>query len=486
MLIINLDEKSNIPKYKQIIHQIIEKINNGSLKADDKLPSTRKLSEVLGIHRSTVSIAYQELWSLGYIDLNSGSCAVIRNRKKLIKKESIHNKGIIDWNSISSKESRATLNAYLENNSYKECNVIDFSTLNIDGNILPIDSFRSCLNKIIREKNIELFQYGDPLGYLPLREYISCHLENHGISVSSEEIFITNGTQQSIDLVLRLIGSGKSIVVEAPTYKEIIPLINQYKLKALEIPMEADGMNLVALEEKVKSEKPALIYTMPNFQNPTGITTSQVHREKLLSISEKYKIPIMEDGFQEEMKYFGKVVLPIKSMDKNNAVIYCSTFSKVLFPGVRVGWISADKDLIQRLTALRHFSEISLSMILQAGLYDFCSKGYYDKHLSMLHRIYRKRMRTAINSLNKYVDKNIAYWQEPIGGYLIWLKIKEKPSISMEEAFKANGIKVSFGHNYFYSNTKDLYFRLSISSLSEEEIEEGIKRLGRTLKNIYI
>jgi DNA-binding transcriptional MocR family regulator len=139
---------------------------------------------------------------------------------------------------------------------------------------------------------------------------------------------------------------------------------------------------------------------MPNFQNPTGITTSQIHRERLLSISEKYRIPILEDGFQEEMKYFGKTVLPIKSMDKNNTVIYCSTFSKVLFPGIRVGWIAADRDFLMRIASLRYISEISPSMILQAGLHNFCSKGYYDQHLARLHRTYRKRMKTALDSLN--------------------------------------------------------------------------------------
>lgn len=488
MLLISLDEKNKEPIYKQIINQIIEKIDNNAVYPGDQLPSTRKLSEMLGIHRATVSLAYQELWSLGYIELNPGICAKVRKRTVLSSNTFPMHSSTIDWGRSSSLESNELMETYirLNNENANDKEFIDFSTLNMDTKIFPVKNFRVCLNEIIKKKGQELFQYGDVLGYLPLREYISVHLKNHGISVSAEEILLTNGTQQAIDLVLRMIGApGKSIAVETPTYKEIIPLLKHHKLIALEVPIDKNGMDLEVLEEKIKVEKPVLIYTMPNFQNPTGVTTNQIHREKLIAIAEKYKIPLLEDGFEEEMKYFGKVVLPIKSMDRHNVVIYCSTFSKVLFPGIRVGWIAAEKECIKRLAALRHFTEISLSMLLQAGLYDFCSKGYYDKHINKLHRIYRKRMQLTLTSLNKYVSKELAEWVEPLGGYLIWIKLKKEPLESLENVFKNHGIKVSYGNNYFPKDTPGTYFRLSISTLSEEEIVKGIKILGKALTSVY-
>jgi len=490
MLIVNLDEGKKEPIYIQIINQIIEKIDNNNLRPGDMLPSTRKLAEILGIHRATVSLAYQELWSLGFIELNPGVCAKVRKRANIATKTCSIHKSNIDWQKNSSQESNNIMETYIKVNTSVEnedsSEYIDFSTLNMDTKIFPVENFRTCLNETIKKNGTELFQYGDPLGYQPLREYISYHLKNHGISVSPEEVFITNGTQQAIDLVLRMIAEpGKSVAIEAPTYKEIIPLIKHFKLEAMEIPIDKNGMNLSILEEKIKVKKPVLIYTMPNFQNPTGVTTDQIHREKLIYIAEKYRIPILEDGFEEEMKYFGKVVLPIKSMDKHNVVIYCSTFSKVLFPGIRVGWIAADEECIKRLTALRHFSEISLSMVLQAGMYNFCIRGFYDKHINKLHRIYRKRMQIALNSLNKYVNKDLAEWIEPIGGYFIWLKLKEKPSLCLDKVFNMYGIKVSLGNNYFFSVTSDTYLRLSISALSEEEMVEGIKRLGNAISSIY-
>ncbi|MGE5629333.1 MAG: PLP-dependent aminotransferase family protein [Solirubrobacterales bacterium] len=485
MILINLDEKIRIPKYKQIIQQIIDKINKGVLKPGDRLPSTRNLSESLEINRITVSSAYQELWALGYIDLNAGACAVVRNRNQLMKTTSLE-PGVINWSELASSESNCTLDYYINSQPCKNNNLIDFSTLNMENNLLPVESFRTSLNEIIKQKGSDLFSYGNSLGYLPLREYLSNHLETHGISVSPDEILITNGTQQALDLILRMAAcKGKSIVVEAPTYKEIIPLIKYYKFNPIEVPMEPYGMNLDVLEEVINRYKPALIYTMPNFHNPTGITTNQAHREKLLYIAEKYKIPIIEDGFQEEMKYFGKTVLPIKSMDKNKAVIYCGTFSKVLFPGIRVGWIAADRECILRVAAIRHYSEISLSMILQAGLFEFCSNGYYEKHLNKVHRTFRKRMNIAINSMNRHLDKNYVSWEEPSGGFLIWIKFKRNPLINLEEVLKENGIRASLGHNYFINGTKNTFLRLSISSLSEDDIEEGIRRFGNVIKQIY-
>lgn len=164
------------------------------------------------------------------------------------------------------------------------------------------------------------------------------------------------------------------MAIESPTYNKIIPLLRFVGLKPLEVPIERDGMNLDILEQYLKNEKPVLVYTMPNFQNPTGISTSQTHREQLLSLCDGYRVPLLEDGFEEEMKYFGKAILPIKSMDKHHLVIYAGT-PKVLFPGVRIGWIAAEEECIERLLAIRSFSDLSSSMILQAGIYEFCQRA---------------------------------------------------------------------------------------------------------------
>jgi DNA-binding transcriptional MocR family regulator len=183
-------------------------------------------------------------------------------------------------------------------------------------------------------------------------------------------------------------------------------------------------MDLDVLAARIAEHPPAIVYTMPNFQNPTGICTSQAHRERLLALCEARRIPILEDGFEEEMKYFGRVVLPIKSMDRRQLVIYCGTFSKVLFPGARIGWVAAARPCVERLAALRRFAEIAPSMILQAAMHDFCERGYYDRHVSRMHRLFRRRMQVALRSLRQHVKPTWAEWDEPKGGYLIWLRLR--------------------------------------------------------------
>ena len=195
----------------------------------------------------------------------------------------------------------------------------------------------------------------------------------------------------------------------------------------------------------------------------------------------------LEDGFEEEMKYFGKVVLPIKSMDKHHLVVYCGTYSKVIFPGIRIGWVSAERECIERLTAIRRFSEISSSMILQAAMHRFCVSGYYDRHISKMHRVFRKRMQTALDALQTHVSREWAEWAEPSGGYLIWLKLNPAPSIATDwtKLFASFGVYASLGKDFFFSRASNSYLRLSIATLNEKEIAEGVYRISQLLKYIY-
>ena len=492
MLLLKFDEKSRKPKYQQILEQIRQKIETRVLRPGEKLPSTRRLADKLGIHRSTVSIAYQELWALGFIDLRPGSCPRVRKRKQVVQAVNRTEKTVIDWEVAASEESSTILQTYLSfhsgTNRKNGSSLINFRSLDMDRRLFPLETFRSCLNRAIKEQGIALLGYGDCAGFPPLREYIARRLQKHGISVTPEEILITNGSQHGIDLVFRMIASpGKTVVIESPTYDYMPPLLRFSGLRPIEVPVGHGGMDLSILEETIQKEHPVLIYTMPNFHNPTGISTGQAHRERLLSLSEMHRIPILEDGFEEEMKYFGKVVLPIKSMDRHHLVIYCGTFSKVLFPGLRIGWIAAARECIERLTAIRRYSEVSPGMILQAGIDEFCREGFYDRHISRMHRVFRKRMHAAIHALNRHISPEWAQWTEPNGGYLIWLKLKpvSSPSLDWKNLFASHGVEITPGKYFFYSENPGTYLRLSISTLNEEEIAEGVQRLSKALDHVY-
>jgi GntR family transcriptional regulator/MocR family aminotransferase len=490
MLLIDINKDSKIPIYQQIVDQVQGLIENDTLKAGEILPSSRNFADVLGVHRSTVYKAYEELWALGYVDSNPGSYTRVRKKQKMVPVDGRSNGGIIDWETRYRESVRAIINDPLPGERYREerDNVIDFGKLEMDTRVLPVDDFRRSMGQVLRERAEDCFSYGNIQGYLPLREFISKRLRIHGVAVKPDELILTNGSQNGIELVMKLLTKpGTQIIIESPTYSKFLPLLKYYEIEPVSIPMRDYGLDLNVLREKLKSTKPAFLYTIPNFHNPTGITTTQEHREELLSICEAHSLPIVEDGFDEEMKYYGKVALPIKSMDKNQIVIYLSTFSKVLFAGGRIGWIAAEKRLIDRIARVKQFSDITSSAINHVAVNQFCEDGYYDHHVKRMHRIYRKRMHVMLDALRKYIPRKNITWTEPSGGYIVWMKLNKLNLTHKELAklFLDNGLMVSHGDEYFETKEYGLHFRLSISSLDEQEIVEGCKRLGAVLNKLY-
>ncbi len=492
MLLLRLDEGTRAPLHRQILAGIRDKVAAGAVQPGEKLPSTRRLADNLGVHRSTVALAYQELWSLGFVDLHPGACPRVRPRMQLVTPSSAAEAGLIDWPTLASDRSNDVLQRYRELHPPEAEDlgrqVISFRSLDIDPRVLPVEAFRSCVRRVMAAQGSALLRYGDPAGYRPLREYVAERLRRHDISARADEILLTNGSQQGIDLLFRMIAApGRLAAVESPTYGFMLPLLRLYGLEPAEIPVRPDGMDLTALEQALRRQHPVVVYTMPSFQNPTGVCTGQAHRERLLALCERHRVPILEDGFEEEMKYAGKGVLPLKSMDRHRIVIYCGTFSKVLFPGVRIGWVVAERECIERLTAIRRFGELSPSAVLQAAMDEFCRSGSYDRHVSRMHRVYRRRMQAALHALREYIRPEWAEWVEPRGGYLIWLKLMPLSArVELDALLASQGVQLEPGRFSFCSERPDRYIRLSISTLTEAEIAEGVVRLSRALREAYL
>ncbi len=493
MILIDLDRRSATPLHRQIVERTRETIASGALLPGERLPSTRALAARLGVHRSTVALAYQELWSLGFVELRQGARPRVRARREPLDREARADEGLIDWAAASSPAASEVWRQYRlfparAAAGGEGASSICFARIDMDPRLFPLERFRSCLNRALARRGSELLSYGEPRGYLALREALARRLEQHGIVADLAEILLTNGSQQAADLLLRVIGrAGRAVAVEAPTYDHLLPLLSAHGLRPIEVPLRHDGLDLDLLEETLAREEPCLVYTMPSFQNPTGLTTSQAHRERLLSLCEAHRVPLFEDGYDEEMQYSGKVVLAIKSMDRNRVVVYSGTFSKVLFPGARVGWVVAHPECIERMVAVRHFAEIAPNAILQAALHEFLARGFFDQHVSRMHRVFRKRMRTALDALRTHVDPRWARWTEPRGGYLIWLSPRPVPDAGLDWCahLASHGIEVAAGHFFYSSSPAHPHLRLSISTLNEEEIEAGVRRLAAGLREIY-
>jgi DNA-binding transcriptional MocR family regulator len=353
---------------------------------------------------------------------------------------------------------------------------------------MPLEPFERSLRAALRRHGTRLMEYGDPQGFPPLRQSLSRRLGQLGIRAGPEEILITHGAQQALDLVLSgLARPGDAVVVESPTYDQMLDLLAFKGLRPLALPLGRDGLDPTALDALLSRERPALLYTMPSFQNPTGRSLSQGARETLLDLCGRHGVPILEDGFEEEMKYFGRPVLPIKSMDRAGLVLYAGTFSKVLFPGLRVGWLAAPRPCVEALTALRRTAELCPAPLQQAALEDFLEKGHYDQHLARLHRRFRRRMETTLRALRREIDPALARWEAPAGGYLIWLELPRRvPEAALEAHLRHHGVKVQPGDRFFPEAAPRTCIRLSISGLDEEAIDTGIRRLALALRTLPV
>ncbi|MCC7385061.1 MAG: PLP-dependent aminotransferase family protein [Deltaproteobacteria bacterium] len=306
----------------------------------------------------------------------------------------------------------------------------------------------------------------------------------HGIAVTQDEILITSGAQQALDLVLRLLVSdGDRIAVEAPTYGAAHALFRLHGARPVEIAMRSDGMDLDALERSMARAKPKLVYTIPTFHNPTGTTTNQGHRERLLALCQRARVPLVEDGFEEEMKYFGKAVLPIKSMDANGTVLYVGTLSKVVFPGLRIGWIVAPRAAIETLTSMLHASSLAVNTVAQIAAAHFCDGGDFDAYLRRIHRVYRQRMHCLLRGLDEHLPPEVQSTR-PVGGYTAWVTLPEsvQDEAQWSARFEAAGVRVAAGNGFFAAPRKRVHFRVSIACADEGQILEGCRRLGRVLQ----
>ncbi len=490
-MMLMIDRKGPRPLYRQVIDKVRALIDAGTLQTGQALPSSRRLASQLGVDRTTVAQAYAELQALGYLRSRPGSYTIVQKRGG-VGADTAFAGHEIDWRGRARPEAERAYRAYqgppaeAPARSGLGADAISLAQLDPDPRLFPLGPIRRTFSRALGGGAAELFEYGSHEGYAPLRDHLARRMRLHGVAATGDDILITNGAQQALDLLIRVLARpGSTVVVEAPTYALIIPLLRLSGAAVTAIPMRDDGLDLDRLEKILKKDAVAFVYTMPNFQNPTGITTGHEHRTRLLSLCRARHVPIVEDGFEEDMKYYGRVDLPIKSMDEGNVVIYVGTFSKALFPGLRVGWIAADRECIRRLTAVKRYADLTSNHLAQVFMHRFCEEGHYDKHLRRLHRAYRRRLDLTLKTMKAAFPGSVT-WTEPPGGYTLWVRMPERLSRAELEAFlEPYGVIVSAGQNYFLGAAASEHFRICIARTDEEEIREGVSRLGRALRDRF-
>lgn len=487
-MLLQINRESSVTLFDQMVNQIREMIEEGLLEEGYQMPSTRQLSASLGVNRSTVVKVYEELWALGYFESTEGSYTRVRRRKVSVEtSEGVQplrkvGEGLFENHQFVDFEE---IDRYAQLMTDPQPGVIDFYHLVPDPRLIDHKLVASCFREVLADPALNVFGYNQPRGLPALRQVIRKHMKLHSIHSSDDNILITNGSQNSLQLIFQTFARrGDVIAVESPTYAMLFPLIRFYGLEVVELESTSSGFDVEAFQRVVVSRKVKFVYVIPTFHNPTGATMSQASREELLSLCERHRIVLIEDSIEEEMKYFGMVHLPVKSMDRHDHVIYLGSFSKVLAPGLRTGWMIAPADCIRQITAVKMMTDLTSNTLSQALIYRFCRLGYYELHLRRMMRIFRKRMKTALKALRKWMPATCVTWQEPLGGFILWLEIGLKPPEKVEQWFQQHGVRITDGSIFYYTPQPGFRIRISISKTNEQEIEEGIKRIGEAIEQL--
>jgi 2-aminoadipate transaminase len=358
--------------------------------------------------------------------------------------------------------------------------------------VFPVEQFNAACDRVLSNHGAMALQYSTTEGYLPLREMIARHSARYGIKITPDNVLITSGSQQALDILGKIfIDPGDRILVESPTYLAAIQAWNAYGAEFISVPMDSDGMNTDNLEEALRAG-PKFIYVLPNFQNPTGVTLSFERRRKLLELADQYGVPIVEDDPYGQLRYEGEhlpsiVVLDSQYQDDDTPcyrgnVIYLSSFSKTLAPGLRLGWVVAPPEVISKLVQAKQGADLHTATFNQLVAFEVSRGGFLDQHVHTIREVYGERRDLMMAAMDREFPPEVT-WTHPLGGLFLWgtlpnyMDAKDLLKTCLDR-------KVAFvpGEPFHPTGGGKNTMRINFSNATHEEIELGIQRLGTSIK----
>jgi 2-aminoadipate transaminase len=359
--------------------------------------------------------------------------------------------------------------------------------------VFPIKEFQAACNRVLGEQGKLALQYSTTEGYRPLREMIAERTARYAVDVTPENILITSGSQQALDFIGRVfINQGDFVVVESPTYLGALQAWNAYGAQYISVPSDENGMVTDELEKALRVG-PKFIYVLPNFQNPSGTTLSLERRQRLVELADQYGVPIVEDDPYGQLRFEGEHLSPVVALDSKyrgddgcytGNVIYLSTFSKLLAPGIRLAWVIAPEQVIRKLVQAKQAADLNTAALNQMVAYDVAKDGFLDEHVKLIRTIYKERRDVMLEMMDEMFPAEMR-WTQPLGGMFLWAKLPE--GMDSAEALKmAIERKVAFvpGESFHPNGGGRNTMRLNFSYANPETIREGITRLGRVFKEL--
>ncbi len=463
--------------YRQIAEAVRAELAAGRLAAGDRLPPIRTLARQLGVNRDTVALAYEALAADGVVESTVGRGTFVRAGA-----------GEPPAHPPFRPALAAPVEQLLRFERALPCygapgDSVPMHALIPDPSLYPVVDFRRALARTLGEAGRDLLQYGGPQGHAGLRALLAARMTRGEIEVSADELVLCHGASQGISLALRLFAQpGDAIAVEEPGYTNALAALLALGLRAAPVPMTPEGADPEALAATLERREVKAFYSMPTFQNPTGITTSSARRRELLEVAAAARVPVIEDASETELHFGARPPAPLAALDTRGSVVHLASFSKSLFPGARLGIIAARGAALDGLLALRRATDRSAALPIQAAVAELLASGAYDRHLGRLRRVLRRRCSALVETLENELPATVRF-ARPDGGLQLWLELPDDVDTRelLPEALRA-GVSFAPGYQFLHDGRASSDLRLSFSQVDDAQLRLGAQRLAAIVR----
>lgn len=478
----SLDSESETPLFLRIARAVMDDIRRGRLKPGAFLPSSRTLATSLGVHRNTVLAAYRELSAEGWIETTPAQGTFVSASMPEMNAQKAGSKIRPNMATrLGFDLSPRTIAPYPVRSAKR--GEIEMSAGKPDVRLLPTEIIARAYRRAARAADKHLFDYGDARGDERLRASLAAMFGAvRGVVADANEVLITRGSQMALDVTARaLLSPGDVVAVESLGYRPGWEALGQTGAKLVPLPIDEEGLSIDALENLLERETIRAVYVTPHHQYPSTVLLSPARRLRLLELARTKRFAILEDDYDHEFHYDGRPVLPLASADRSGVVVYIGTLSKILAPGLRIGFVVAPVPLIERLATIRTFIDRQGDHAVERAIADLLEDGEVQRHARRMRRIYQDRRDALATALHKHLD-GVVDFVVPSGGIAMWLRVT--PDVDVDawvERAAERGVHVHPGRRYAFDGRSRPNIRLSFAPLNEREIREGVTRLAAAL-----
>ncbi len=478
-----LERQSRVPLHEQIASQLRERIDSGYLPPGTRLPASRELARTARVGRNTVVAAYEILQAEGRLDSAVGRGTFIAEplessgpRRSQLRPRRIDS---FDWSPLLAREipeggGRLTSPAPAE--------VIQLDRLVPDPTLYPIADVQALTQEIFRREGAGVLNYGPPEGHQGLREAIAQQLTEQGCGTRPEEVLILSGSQVGLDLVARLLlEPGDTVVTGAPTYSNVLQVWRFYGARVLGVPLDEEGIRPDHLHALLSQTRAKLLYVMPTFQNPTGLSMSPERAREVLDVAAQFGVPVLEDHFHSELRFAGMPTPPLQSYDETGQVLLLGTLSKILFPGFRIGWLATPGRVHERLLAIRTACELAPALFPQIITAEMFKRGLLERHLVRARAELSQRLEALQETVAEEFPDDVLV-TKPDGGMTVWVTLPER--LDAEEllvACRRRGVQFAPGSWFFPEGRPRNHLRVTFGSEPRDRVVKGVRLIGREI-----